>query len=74
MTLLSPDVLKRALAEAAAGEFGTILEKLPIGGALKLHKSEWTRREPCYHYYWRTSGGTIKVKRIDGDYYLIRKA
>ena len=73
MELIAPEILKQTLNELAAGQFGAILEKLPIGGALKLHKSEWTRREPCYHYYWRTSGGTIKVKRIKGDYYLIRK-
>ena len=73
MELIAPEILKQTLNELAAGQFGSILEKLPIGGALKLHKSEWPRKENCYHYHWRMYGGKLTVKRIKDDYYIIRK-
>lgn len=77
MELIAPEVYKKLMSSKAL--YSGIIEKLPTGAAMKLHKSEWqahSRRESCQHYFWRVynKGGKrkISIRKLNEDYYIVK--
>jgi hypothetical protein len=73
MEIIAPSIVKEKLDQKARGEFTDYIQQLPAGGALKIHPSQWKRREQISHFFNVRYKGLVSVRLLnDGYYYIIK--
>ena len=73
MEIIAPSVVKEKLDQKARGEFTDYIQQLPAGGALRIHPSQWKRREGIPHFFLTRYKGMVSVRLLnDGCYYVIK--
>ena len=73
MEIVSPEIVREKLDQRLRGEYADYIHQLPAGGALKIHPSQWPRRESIYHYFLTRYKGQVTVRHLnDGYFYIIK--
>ena len=73
MEIVSAEHVREKLDRKARGEYTDTIQQLPVGAALKIHPSKWSRRESIYHFFLTRYKGQVSVRHLsDGYYYVVK--
>jgi hypothetical protein len=73
MEIVSPTEVKSKLDKIARGEYADLIEQLPIGAAIKISSSMWSRRESIYHYFLTRYKKRVSVRNIGNGIFFVVK-